>query len=235
MITLKFGGTSVANAENIKLVLAIINQKAQTEKLAVIVSALSGVTDILLDASKKSALKLESYKSNIELIKEKHFEAIAELIDSTNQNQLLIKINHQINQLQTLLDGCFLLGELSARTSDAVVSFGELLSSQIIATALQQKMPNSTFKDSRELIKTNSNFGKAVINYTITNKNIAEFFESNKSQVIILPGFIASDDKNNTTTLGRGGSDFTSAIIANASNSKSGQTLTECLQQIQSW
>jgi aspartokinase/homoserine dehydrogenase 1 len=227
MITLKFGGTSVANAENIKLVLAIINQKAQTEKLAVIVSALSGVTDILLDASKKSALKLESYKSNIELIKEKHFEAIAELIDSTNQNQLLIKINHQINQLQTLLDGCFLLGELSARTSDAVVSFGELLSSQIIATALQQKMPNSTFKDSRELIKTNSNFGKAVINYTITNKNIAEFFESNKSQVIILPGFIASDDKNNTTTLGRGGSDFTSAIIANASNSNSLEIWTD--------
>jgi aspartokinase/homoserine dehydrogenase 1 len=227
MTTLKFGGTSVANAKNIKLVIEIIIQKAKTNKLAVVVSALSGITDMLLEASKKAASKEEAYKISIETIKQKHFDAISELISHEHQNQLLIKINNQINQLQTLLDGCFLLGELSARTSDAVVSFGELLSSQIIATALQQNIPNSIFKDSRELIKTNSNFGKAVINDTVTNQNIANYFAENKSQVVIFPGFIASDDKNNTTTLGRGGSDFTAAIIANASNSVSLEIWTD--------
>ena len=219
MITLKFGGTSVANAQNIKLVIEIINQKAKENKLAVVVSALSGVTDMLINASKKAAAKEELYKNSIDEIKQKHFDAIADLVDNTNQNQLLIKINSQINQLQTLLDGCYLLGELSPRTLDAIASFGELLSSQIIATALQQTIPNSNFKDSRELIKTNSNFGKASVDFDLSNKLIADYFDSNKSQVVLLPGFIASDENQNTTTLGRGGSDYTAAIIANATKS----------------
>jgi bifunctional aspartokinase / homoserine dehydrogenase 1 len=215
MIVLKFGGTSVANAQNIKLVIEIVNQKAKNDKLAVVVSALSGVTDMLINASQKAASKDESYKNNIEDIKQKHFDAISDLVDNTNQNQLLIKINSQINQLQTLLDGCFLLGELSPRTSDAIACFGELLSSQIIATALQQTIPNSSFKDSREIIKTNSNFGKAAVDFEITNTLIADYFNLNKSQVVLLPGFIASSEDGNTTTLGRGGSDYTAAIIAN--------------------
>ncbi|MBY0487686.1 MAG: bifunctional aspartate kinase/homoserine dehydrogenase I [Flavobacteriaceae bacterium] len=227
MIVLKFGGTSVANAQNIQLAINIVTEKSKKEKLAVVVSALSGVTDMLLNASQKAASKDENYKNNIEEIKQKHFETISLLIDSNNQNQLLIKINSQINQLQTLLDGCFLLGELSPRTSDAIASFGELLSSQIIATALQQTIPNSNFKDSRELIKTNSNFGKAVVNFEVTNSLIADYFTSNKSQVVILPGFIASSKDGNTTTLGRGGSDYTAAIIANGVNADSLEIWTD--------
>ena len=227
MIVLKFGGTSVANAQNIQLAINIVTKKSKKEKLAVVVSALSGVTDMLLNASQKAASKDENYKNNIEEIKQKHFDSISLLIDSNNQNQLLIKINSQINQLQTLLDGCFLLGELSPRTSDAIASFGELLSSQIIATALQQTIPNSNFKDSRELIKTNSNFGKAVVNFDVTNSLIADYFNSNKSQVIILPGFIASSKDGNTTTLGRGGSDYTAAIIANGVNADSLEIWTD--------
>ncbi|WP_395052396.1 bifunctional aspartate kinase/homoserine dehydrogenase I [Flavobacterium sp.] len=227
MIILKFGGTSVANAQNIQLVNTIVTEKSKTEKLAVVVSALSGVTDMLLNASQKAASKDENYKNSIEEIKQKHFETIATLIESSNQYQLLIKINSQINQLQTLLDGCFLLGELSPRTSDAIASFGELLSSQIIATALQQTIPNSTFKDSRELIKTNSNFGKAVVNFDETNSLIANYFTSNKSQVVLLPGFIASSEDGNTTTLGRGGSDYTAAIIANGVNADSLEIWTD--------
>jgi len=227
MIVLKFGGTSVANAQNIQLAIHIVTEKSKKEKLAVVVSALSGVTDMLLIASQKAASKDENYKNNIEEIKQKHFDTISLLIDSNNQNQLLIKINSQINQLQTLLDGCFLLGELSPRTSDAIASFGELLSSQIIATALQQTIPNSNFKDSRELIKTNSNFGKAVVNFDVTNSLIADYFISNKYQVVILPGFIASSKDGNTTTLGRGGSDYTAAIIANGVNADSLEIWTD--------
>jgi aspartokinase/homoserine dehydrogenase 1 len=227
MIVLKFGGTSVANAQNIQKVIAIVNQKAKDNKLAVVVSALSGVTDMLINASKKAATKDETYKTIIEEIKQKHFDTIADLVDAANQNQLLIKINSQINQLQTLLDGCFLLGELSPRTSDAVASFGELLSSQIIATALQQTIPNSNFKDSRELIKTNANFGKASVDFEVTNKLIADYFASNKSQVVLLPGFIASSEDGNTTTLGRGGSDYTAAIIANGVKASSLEIWTD--------
>src|SRR6478672_11951438 len=123
MNVLKFGGTSVANAQNIKLAIDIIGKKANEQKLAVVVSALSGVTDMLINASQNAASKNESYKDNIEAIKQKHFEAISNLVDSANQNQLLIKVNSQINQLQTLLDGCYLLGELSPRTADAIAGY----------------------------------------------------------------------------------------------------------------
>jgi bifunctional aspartokinase / homoserine dehydrogenase 1 len=227
MIVLKFGGTSVANAQNIQKVITIVNQKAKDKKLAVVVSALSGVTDMLINASKRAASKDETYKNNIEEIKQKHFDAISDLVDAANQNQLLIKINSQINQLQTLLDGCFLLGELSPRTADAIASFGELLSSQIIASALQQTIPNSNFKDSRELIITNSNFGKAIVEFPFTNPKIESYFTSNKSQVVVLPGFIASDEDGNTTTLGRGGSDYTAAIIANGIKASSLEIWTD--------
>ena len=216
MIVLKFGGTSVANAQNIKLVINIVTEKAKNEKLAIVVSALSGVTDLLLNAAKMAATKDDKYKIILEEIKQKHFITISELVDLENQNQLSIKINGQINSLQTLLDGCFLLGELSPRSSDAIASFGELLSSQIIATALQQTVPNSSFKDSREVISTNSQFGKAVVDFENTNLLIQDYFNSNKSQVIVFPGFIGADEDGNATTLGRGGSDYSAAIIANA-------------------
>lgn len=227
MIVLKFGGTSVANAQNIQNVIQIVNNKAKVNNLVVVVSALSGVTDMLLNASQKAASKNETYKTSIEEIKQKHFTAITDLVSIEHQNALLIKINSQINQLQTLLDGCFLLGELSPRTADSIASFGELLSSQIIATALLQSLPNSSFKDSRELIKTNSNFGKAVVDFTVSNKLIADYFSSSSSQVIVLPGFIASSEDGNTTTLGRGGSDYSAAILANGINADSLEIWTD--------
>jgi aspartokinase/homoserine dehydrogenase 1 len=227
MIVLKFGGTSVANAENIKLVLEIVSKKAQNGKLAVVVSALKGVTDLLLKASNEAASKDETYKVTLDEIKEKHFETISNLVSESHQKHVIETITNEINQLKTLLDGCFLLGELSPRTSDAIASFGELLSSQIIAVALKEKISDSVFKDSRELIKTNSNFGKASVNFNTTNLLIEDYFKSNKSQVVLFPGFIASDEKENTTTLGRGGSDFTAAILANGCKATSLEIWTD--------
>ncbi|MDP5027677.1 MAG: bifunctional aspartate kinase/homoserine dehydrogenase I [Flavobacterium sp.] len=227
MIVLKFGGTSVANAQNIKLVLEIVAKKAQNDRLAVVISAFSGVTDLLLKTSNEAALKNESYLTTLEEIKQKHFETISNLVAKKNQNDLLVTITNEIKQLKTLLDGCFLIGELSPRTSDAIVSFGELLSSQIIAVALQEKVSDAIFKDSRELLKTNSNFGKATVNYTVTNSLISNYFNSVKQSVVLLPGFIASDEKGNTTTLGRGGSDFTTAILANGCKATSLEIWTD--------
>ena len=216
MIVLKFGGTSVANATNIAKAITIVNQKSNEQQLAVVVSAFSGVTDMLLLAGKTAAAKDKNYKELISQIDKKHKDAIDELITLSEQSEIITTINNEINLLKTLLDGCYLLGELSNRTADIVAGFGELLSSQIIAVALKQKVNNSCFKDSREVIKTNSNFGKASVDFGITNQLIADYFKNNTHQVVVFPGFIASSLDGNTTTLGRGGSDYTAAIIAAA-------------------
>lgn len=216
MIVLKFGGTSVANAENISKTIQIVTNKSKEDKLAVVVSAFSGVTDLLILAGKTASSKDKNYKDLVSQIEKKHKDAIDELVPLREQSEIIDTINSNINHLKTLLDGSYLLGELSNRTADIVAGFGELLSSQIIAVALRQKVNNSTFKDSRELIITNSNFGKASVDFAVTNQLIADYFKSITNQVVLLPGFIASSADGNTTTLGRGGSDYTAAIIAAA-------------------
>lgn len=216
MIVLKFGGTSVANSENISKTIAIIATKSKTHKVSVVVSAFSGVTDLLLIAGKTASAKDKKYKEIVSEIEQKHKEAIDQLIPLSDQSEILDTVNSAVNHLKTLLDGCYLLGEISDRTTDIVAGFGELLSSQIIALALKQKVNNSCFKDSRELIKTDSNFGKALVNFEQTNYLINDFFKSNSFQAVVLPGFIASSLDGNSTTLGRGGSDYTAAILAAA-------------------
>ncbi|MFV8376930.1 bifunctional aspartate kinase/homoserine dehydrogenase I [Flavobacterium sp. LB1P71] len=218
MKVLKFGGTSVANAQNIKLVLDIVINKAKEEKLVVVVSAFSQVTDLLQLASQKAAAGDESFKDILAEIEKKHLDALKEFIPVSEQSSLLSHIKRIINHLETLLDGCFLLGELSARTSDTILSFGELLSSYIISEALKQNLKNSGYKDSRELIKTDNHFGKAIVNFEVSNQLIADFFASNENQVVVMPGFIAASLDGINTTLGRGGSDYTAAIIAGAVN-----------------
>ena len=149
MNVLKFGGTSVASAKNIKLVLAIIEKKSKENQLIVAVSAFSGVTDLLLAAAQKASIKDDAYRDVVLQIEKKHLEAIKELIPVNEQTALLHYCKKNISYLETLLDGCYLLGELTARTSDMIASFGELLSSYIIAEALKQIVAGSSFKDSR--------------------------------------------------------------------------------------
>ena len=138
MKVLKFGGTSVANAENIKLVLSIIDEKARDEKLIVVVSALSKVTDLLQLASQKAAAGDENFKVILTDLEKKHVDVLKDLIPISEQSSLLSHVKRIINHLETLLDGCYLLRELSPRTSDTILSFGELLSAFIIAEALKQ-------------------------------------------------------------------------------------------------
>ncbi len=216
MIVLKFGGTSVANSENISKTIAIVANKSKSHKLNVVVSAFSGVTDLLLLAGNTASAKDKKYKEIVAEIEQKHKAVIDQLIPISDQNEIIDTVNGGINHLKTLLDGCYLLGEISDRTADIVAGFGELLSSQIIALALKESVANSCFKDSRELIKTDSNFGKAQVNFEKTNLLITDFYKSISFQVVVLPGFIASSLDGNSTTLGRGGSDYTAAILAAA-------------------
>lgn len=171
-------------------------------------------------AASKAASKDSSFREVVLQIEEKHKEAIEELIITSQQKPLLEAINNDINHLKTLLDGCFLLGELSNRTSDAIMGLGELLSSQIIAKAMEQKVSNSGYKDSREIIKTNNHFGKAVVNFELSNQLIKDYFNSNVYRITVVPGFIASSTDGYSTTLGRGGSDYTAAILAGALNAE---------------
>ncbi|NHN24256.1 bifunctional aspartate kinase/homoserine dehydrogenase I [Flavobacterium jejuense] len=227
MNVLKFGGTSVANAQNISKVIEIVTKKSQNNKLIVVVSALSGITDLLLLASNTAAKKDKNYSKQLNLIKTKHLEVVEALITSDKKNDLVVILDEELEQLKTLLDGCFLLGELTPRTLDIILSFGELLSSQIIAVALEKKIPSSLFKDSREIIKTNANFGKATVDFKITNTLIQNYFKDVEAAVVLLPGFIASSINGNTTTLGRGGSDYTASILAAAVNAFSLEIWTD--------
>jgi aspartokinase/homoserine dehydrogenase 1 len=216
MKVLKFGGTSVGNAQNISQTLHIVQQKARQDQVVVAVSAMSGVTDMLLHAGKLAASKNESFRQVLHDLETKHFDAIRALLPITDQNSVLSHCKRNLNALETLLEGCFLLGEMTPRTSDSIVSYGELLSSFIVAKALEKSLPECGFKDSRELIVTNHHFGHAAVDFDATNKQIRAFFNQNQQRVTIVPGFIAATPDGQTTTLGRGGSDYTAAIFAAA-------------------
>ncbi len=216
MNIIKFGGTSVANAENISKCISIIKSKKQSGQVAVVVSALGGVTDLLLNAAVDAASKNESYKQTHAAIEERHLEAVKALIPAASQPGIASHVKKELHQLETLLDGCYLLGELSERTKDLILSFGEVLSSYIILEALKAQGEDCQLADSRELITTNNHFGRAVVNFEITNLHIQHYFDKNKNAVIVLPGFIAQSEDGHATTLGRGGSDYTAAILASA-------------------
>jgi bifunctional aspartokinase / homoserine dehydrogenase 1 len=216
MHVLKFGGTSVANAENIKRVAAIVNNYQQKASTIIVVSASSGITDKLIHATQLASIGNEEYTKTLHEIEAHHNNLVEQLISKNFQSEISKVVKNICDELKDICHGIFLLKELSNKTSDRVVAFGELLSSQIIAAHFSSININASFKDSRELIKTNSNHSNAIVDFEKSNHCIQQYFSSNHHQVTVLPGFIASDLNNNTTTLGRGGSDYTAAIIAAA-------------------
>lgn len=225
MKVLKFGGSSVANAENIqKVVNIIINND---EQRIVVVSALGGVTDALINAGALAEQTNESYKDVLQQLEKKHLDAARALLPVTHQSSCLSMIKQQFNELEEICNSVFYLKELSLRTKDRIISFGELLSSKIISSFLQSKNTEHKWLDSRKLIKTNSNFGFAAVDFAITNTLIENAIHSSNKKIFIAPGFIASDENSNTTTLGRGGSDYTAAIYAAAVNASSLEIWTD--------
>lgn len=216
MQVIKFGGSSVASAENINKVVEIVKAKSGAGKLAVVVSALGGITDLLLQCAGLAATGNENYKTSLLEIETRHLNTVKELMPVTQQSSLLSAVKKMCNEIEDICNGIYLLGELSERTKDKIVSYGELLSSQIIAARLKAAGLNAEWKDSRELISTDSNFGAALVDFSKTNATIKNYFSAAASPVFLLPGFISADAQGTTTTLGRGGSDYTAAIIAGA-------------------
>ena len=227
MQVLKFGGSSIANSANIHKVVAIVQSAIQKETTVLVVSALGGVTDNLLQTGELASKADENYKELLKKMENRHLDAVRELLPIQQQSTTLSLVKQQFNELDGICDGVFLLGELSPRTKDRIVSYGELLSSIIISAKLQSLGIDQVWIDSRKLISTNSHHGNAVVDFGKTEKNIQDHFKQNPHQLYVAPGFISSDANHNTTTLGRGGSDYTGAIFASAVNASALEIWTD--------
>ncbi len=227
MQVLKFGGSSVSNAENIEKVVNIIQQRAAEKKVITVVSALGGITDILLDGGTMAAAGNEDYKNKLHEVESRHIETVKALIPVTQQSRILSHVKTQCNELEDIFNGIFLLKELSLNTKDRIVSYGELLSSQILVSRLLSLGIDAGWKDARDIITTDSNHTSAAIDFATTNKQVYEYFSKNNHAITVVPGFIAYDGNKRTTTLGRGGSDYTAAIIAAAINAENLEIWTD--------
>ena len=213
MRVLKFGGTSVGSEETINKVIEIVAQASKKEPIIVVVSAVGGITDRLIDAG-TAARDREDYIPVIEEIKTTHFDLAEVLIKKDKAARA--GIQGLLDQLAELLHGVSLINELSPKTIDKLLAYGELLSSELISAAMRSKKLSAVKKDSRDLITTNDKHTRALVNYTVTNAQLMHYFAKAKEKITVMPGFIARTAHGETSTLGRGGSDFTAAIIAAA-------------------
>ncbi len=207
MKVLKFGGTSVGSAANIRKVKEIVLQ--QKEDTIVVVSALGGVTDLILSAARIASAGTGDFHPLLAEIKNRHKQTIDELFNGSGA--MVYIAEELLDELEQILTGITLVGELTAKTLDRIAGIGERISSHLVA----QFIPGAVRKDSAELIQTDSNFGKARVDFGITNQKIKEEF-ADFSGIAVMPGFIAKNFKGEFTTLGRGGSDYTAAILAAA-------------------
>lgn len=210
MKILKFGGTSVGSVEGLRNVRSIIEKEFINEPLIVVCSALSGITNALLSASEE-ALKQNDFSEILKSAEQKHYQIISELLPRTAQNPLLMMVKVSFNEIEDILFSVKNLGELSDRIKDRLLSYGEQMSSKIVATFLKSENFPAVFQDSRELISTDSHFANANVDSKKTNENLKNWKLEN--QIYVVTGFIAKDKNDDTTTLGRGGSDYTAAIL----------------------
>lgn len=217
MKVMKFGGSSVGTAESIRQVVKIIASTSDKEhrRVAVVSSAMQGITNMLTELAQSASENGENFRSILMEIEAKHFDAVKSLMHIKNQSSVLAELKKMINELEDLIHGVYLLKELSLRTMDLVLSFGERLSCTLISRYAAQEGLNTAFVDARKLIRTDDRFGRARVDKSISYKNIENYFESH-DEISVITGFIASTSKGVTTTLGRGGSDYTAALIGAA-------------------
>jgi aspartokinase/homoserine dehydrogenase 1 len=222
MKVLKFGGSSVAKPERIRGIITILQKyQERGDKFTVVFSAFGGVTDGLIDMAKKAEEGDRAYLVAFEQVKSRHIEAARDLLSPDRFTALKTQLEKEFEDLQGVLRGIFLIHEASLRTMDYVVSFGERLSNQIIAAAMNESGLPAEYLDARHIIKTDNHFGSAKVHFDETDKRVADYYAARQDKVQVVTGFIGSvkgstkgRDFGLTTTLGRGGSDYTAAIIA---------------------
>lgn len=224
MKVLKFGGSSVQTADRIKNVIEIV--KADPAAKVVVCSALGGVTDQLIAVGKTAAAHHDGYRAQFADLERKHLEAGKLLVDVRYQSSVLAKVKNMLNELEELLQGIYLLRELSKRTLDHVMSFGERLSCTLITEAFKDRGLDAVYLDTRTVVRTNARFGNAVVDFELTDRLIAQRVAETKG-LIVATGFIGSTEKGESTTLGRGGSDYTCSIFAAALDASEAEIWTD--------
>ncbi|MTI25162.1 bifunctional aspartate kinase/homoserine dehydrogenase I, partial [Fulvivirga kasyanovii] len=197
----------------------VIFEKSSSNQIIAVVSALGGITTQLVNCSAMAATGNAEYLKELAQVEQKHIKTVQELIPLKKQSKTMGKVKILLNELEDICRGVFLIHELTAKTSDKILSFGERLSSTIIADYFNDMELNTFLADPRDFIVTDSNYSRAEVNFEKTNIKIASYFKNVKEKLIVCPGFIAASEDGEITTLGRGGSDYTAAIIAAALNS----------------
>ena len=213
MKVLKFGGTSVGSVKSILSLKEIVEAEARTQPVVVVVSALNGITDKLIAMSQMAKQGDEHYREEFDAIVRRHHSMIESIIPDINKRVDLINhVDQLFDQLKSIYYGVYLIHDLSKKTEDTIVSYGERLSSHIVAAMVK----NGIRMNSRDFIRTEKKQGKHVIDVDLTTKLVKEAFRDlNDKNIYVVPGFIARDrDTHETTNLGRGGSDYTASIIA---------------------
>lgn len=216
MNVLKFGGSSVCSPENIIKVKDIIQSKIEAEPLVVVVSAFGGVTNSLLACCRLAEAGDEQYQQLLDKISQHHLACMQELLPAKEQSAPMGAVRLLLNELEDILRGVYLVREVTAKTLDRVSGFGEILSSAILSYYLQRNKIAVILADPREFIVTDNFYGKANVNFELCEQKIKQYFEEKDFEVVVCPGFLASDVLGNSTTLGRGGSDYTAALLAAA-------------------
>lgn len=213
MKVLKFGGSSVGTAESIENLLGILKKlHGKGERPITVLSAMSGVTNLLTHLAEQAA-EGEEFEKSLEELEAKHFAVIKKLIAVRNQNPVLTQLKIYFNELAELLQSVYSLRELSFQSKDLIISYGERCSTYLVAKIAEQYFPESLYVDARSLIKTDSRFGNAQVDSALSGLLIQEFVKESAGRLLFVTGFIGSDSQGKTTTLGRGGSDYTAAII----------------------
>ena len=219
MKVMKFGGTSVGSVKSILSLKEIVETEARTQPVVVVVSALDGITDKLIATSKMALKGDKRYRDEFDGIVERHHQMIDTIItDPKKREDLFKRVDSLFEQLKSIYFGVYLIHDLSEKTQDAIVSYGERLSSNIVAALVK----NGVRMNSRDFIRTQKKQGRHVIDAELTTELVKEAFkEINDKTIYVVPGFIARDrDSHETTNLGRGGSDYTAAIIAAVLNAE---------------
>ncbi|MGB7209364.1 MAG: bifunctional aspartate kinase/homoserine dehydrogenase I [Pyrinomonadaceae bacterium] len=216
MKVIKFGGSSVANAENIEKVIDIIRDADATDDCVVVLSAMQGTTDALIEAGRTAERGDDVFFERLGDIAQRHSVAIKTLLKNGQNTAIADFVDSTIKELESITEGVLRVRELSPKTLDRLLSFGEIASSKIVSARLAADGLDNEWNDSRLLIRTDSNHGFAAVDFAETNARIKEQIANSSSRLHIVPGFIAADSGGYTTTLGRGGSDYTAAIFAAA-------------------
>lgn len=212
MKILKFGGSSVGKAESIQQVIKIIKRESKKDQVHVVVSAFQGVTDTLFTAAEQAYNGDEAYLLTFQQIENRHVEMVKALVPATMQSAVFTHLREKLNLLEDVLQGISLLKELSPRSKAMVASFGEQLSAYIISKACVAQGITAGFTDTRSLIVTNSQYLNAMVFWDETESKIRVHFE-NRKEIQVVTGFISSAVNRETTTLGRGGSDYTASLL----------------------